>query len=1188
MGEAQNPRQSPQDGQQARRTFEQIQQMHHAMNAADKPDRTLAAAEEYVADNTYRQSEEAGSARKIDQGISMAALISADYQTVKDTEAFDRLDAFEQTAVITEYQKSARDIVRREVSDFDVSGHTAEELYQQGYVDYSRKLSDTEREKLEAWCTSPNPAADPSLAGTLEQMNLAGFNFDLSNMAVARTQVKGLLDDGTVSFRKELSQEAMDALKGLTEDTSRLSAVTKSKMMDTVRTRKLGQLKQDNDSVRKFMEQHPYATKMEWRRAMDASGKHAVLDEEAVSGLDKLFSTYGDITQSTGLYRRDATTRALTFFTGDLAPAINLMSMGGRMGYKAYDIAYRKWLEKSKDTSTEAYRKSLRESRDGLRSTNARTRYEARNRTRDIRREHRFEKKQAKKYGSDRKNWDSDSAPVKKRKSFDDTLKGKSLNKLNNSAAGKFLGKMFGLKGVLKKLALLLGKYLLIGFGVLSLSAFMAALALAPLLVVTFLAAGTFQYMFSSLSPEYAQNCINSLNILDEMYVRAVENETYLAYMKPGELGEVTGESIYESPKYDTQIKLDGTNIGQFVDEYGNEIASGNNILPIFSAFKYRTGCDVNESTYVAAAAYGQMMYWRTHSVSPVIGDGNSDGHLDFVEDCGCGEYKHTKPMFSPSGLVPSDKKGYCDDYNISVSEKTSCGKSEHVHGGIESSCYRRTCNGHHDESCYEWHVFTYPDGTVGSMRIRVCGTDCHYGSPFHTDSCYKFVCKKEEHTHSNQLSYNDHTYSTPCYKVTVTCNKHCPGHVTAQRTITCIMDITNIVKRDDLIFAEDAMTYGEDVFQWTGTVESNFTAWADRVGDWWAKLFGTTELFDTADFYNDYIMNTRYGVGGNEAVMFKAAGDTEHKAIFYENASILDAMLGSQQVQAILHTYSVDGSAIKEELKLNFLRGGRYRNYTRTEEPWYQALLDVYHVRSTYCKDGIPYASDYLSPFIFDTFTLDGEIPLFRNGWGFYDVSATDKWIWCVDPDFLLSCIGIYEDGYQYAVDAFHGESGIAFSNSAPSIDGSSIEDTDLRSAFAAVERLGSDAYIDGSMAYAVTRLMNELGNRTVTPELLISLGDSAWYDRMPETGFFVGANTLLARKYLYLTDHYEGSWEHAQERYYYLYVVSPAEDTGNWGASETYYYCLLYEAEAAGCFRFVLLSETELNLYERSLCIK
>lgn len=1182
--------------QDSQRTYQRLQDLHRTWTNTDRKDRLAASAEEYFADSTYRQSEESDAVRKIDRKLSTAALLSADYHITSNTEAFDRLSAEERDSVWEEYQDTARSLLKNEVGDYQSLGYDEETLYRQGYIEYKVKLEQSELDGLQAWLNSSNPADSPELAGLLQDLNTyRGCNFDLTNMVVARTQAAQILSDKQSVIRRELSQQASDAAQALTEKADEISAVTKSRIMDTVRNKRLDELKETDTSLRQFMEQHPNASAKDWQKAIDRSKnefsgkapegrrslnkrnlqtksdtdtKHEipVFTQETVTALEDTFHTFGEVTESTGFYRKNAATDVLAFFTGDLAPAVNLLNMGGKAVAKGYEIAYRRWLEKSKNAGTQTYRESLSKARQGIHSDNARTRYESRNRIKDIKREHRYEKIQTKRYGSDRPKWDKSGA--RRHKKFDDTLKGRALSKLNNNALSKALGKLFHLKKLLGKGLMKAGLFLGKGIAMLIGGMISMSIQLLPIILLAFYAAAAFSSLFSFLTPEYAQNCINNLNILDEMYMRAVENEARMKYTKSKD-GHFTKESIYTSHDYHTSILLDTTKVGQFINEYGEPVASGNNILPIFMAFKHRTGCDLNKETYVAAAAYGQMMYWRTHSVNETAGDNAEQAHLNFRTD-DCKDYKHDKSGTTTSDNIPYavyeedsiKKREYCKEATAKQGSKVICGIKEHTHAG---DCYSPVCGMEihlHSDNCFtddDNDIYT-EDGELLQL-VADCGEEEHA----HAQECLVLTCEKQEHTHSNALSkaysseYGCCTgYSYTCYKAVVTCPGHCPGHLEAEYSIQVITDIENIVKLDDLVFTPEARTFGWTVSQFFGTLEGNGKTFCQNISDWWKGLFNTTDLFGLDDFYENYVLDITYGMGKNEASMFKDFGDTKN-AIFYNNASVMPELLLSSSL-------------------VNY----RYR----TENP---QIFSGFGCRND-SENKVFDSTDYPSPFLVDSFEMEG-YSVFLNGWGFYPLtgSRNPDWVWCVDPDFLTAVTGTYADGYQYAVNAFYEESGLYFSNAAPGADVNELEDKNLTDVISALNRIADsfpevykkEHFMSTAFNYLADYLSGKDSSRYCPP--------SCWYEKAGKK-VEIETNTILCRKYIVNSENGKNTdtWVRSYNNYYYLYVISEAEKAGNYGAGEKYYYCLVHDADADRQFRFVTMSETDLKLYDRSYKIK
>jgi len=1304
MAEQENPRSSSQQNneQDMQKTYQQLQQMNRTWKSTDGSDRVAAIAKEYVDDSSVKQAEEVQVIQKADQKISMASLLSADYQTITNTEVFDRMSDADQAILVQEYYQETRNFLESEIGPYKSAGLTEEDVFRQGFVIYEKTLSTEEASQIQAWLDAEQNgtlSSDQSLKNLISDLNTQyHLQLDETNSAIVRAQLQNYLSQNKVPRRVECSQEALNAAQLLAEDRHTYSAETKSLMVETVRSKHLSELKANNASVRKFMEEHPNATMADFKKAMEASrealarnkreekeeeenqGRNssndtsaqnprdidieddsdnipssddsgtievdylsdsakaietkdttqrtsfyagddiriareqhiplkekmldptAVFDEEGLEELSKIFENYGELTQSTGMFRQDAAIRALSFLTGDLAPAINLLSMGGKAGKKVYDISYNRWLEKSKDASTQAYRESMKKAKDRTKSSSAAERYYGKQDVRELRAQKRFEKRQTKKYGTDRSKWGSQTPPTKPRTKFDDTIKGKLLGKLNNSKLGKALGKFFGLKAKFQQWAMKMGASLLkagaiayFKFAVATIAIGVIAVAIIPLVIAI---AG----IFSSVMPEYAQNAINNLNTLDKMYVFSVKNEIVNYYC---DHDEETGDPIYdkakyESHKWDVHLDLEDAKV-YFIDENSHDIPNGNNVLPIMAAFKYRTGAEIDHGSYVAASAYAKVMYWKTHTVEIEEGVPDYEAHLDFVEDCGCRSYKHEPTLDSK----PRDRKNICDDYEYEVTSKLKCTLAHHPQ---------------HTSSCYR----SYPRYRNG----RIVG----YSS--------RLVCTKPLHSHKAfPVTETEDSITTPCYHVRITCNGHCPSHVTPQRTVKCYMDVLNIVKRDNLIFTKESLTYGEDVLQWTGTLEQNFDEWVDTcLGPWWNRITHPNATYDFSrlDFYNEYIANTHYGTGKNEAKLYKNYGDNSTKAIFYSGASLYTSLVNDFKLRNSLgatykpltqltgalagpnrefvdslvanFTFITSGTTLdrlNEATNLSQVDpnnlDGLLRYKTRVDGidfDLYDKLLDHYKVQTHYLE-GNALATDYLSPFIWDVFTMDGETPTFRNGWGFYDreqpYADSYAWEWAIDPKQLTYAVGTYHDGYQAAIDYFHDEMGLYFNNGAISEKVLETNSTRLISAVDAIEetagRLGS------GRSYSPTDVFN-IFLQSITNNAAYHIYYGSMQGKNGDN-LTIGENMLLAKNHLATHEKYENvaTWETNYENYTYIYVIcevnSSDTNIGNWGAGEKYYYCVVYSPPAYGDFsndhllRITMISEEELNLCDRSVVV-
>lgn len=1215
--------------QTPQKTFEQIQDMHRAWNTHDKGDRGLAAAEEYIADSTYRESEESDAARRLNRYANTAALFSTDYHDNYNTDIYDKMTDAQKDALHDEYTAAAESLLKQ-VNNYGGVGRTAEDLYTKGFYEEDVKLSEQQITALQNWMENPLDAQDGNKV--IKDLNdLYGANISSTNMVAAKAKVSQIINDSKYTCRVDLSQELLNAAQAVTEKNRKdnISSITKSQIIDTVRTKRLNELKSTDKALQQFMEEHPNATAADWRNLIDNAKRHHGLDfsqsgiddpvkslstisnrnlplieANTALSLEEIFGDIGEVTGSTGLYKQDATMGALNFFLGDMGSVISTGHMLGKTVYNFKERAYDRWLKKSKDAKTADYRQKMSEARQGRNSANAGERYKSRNNTRDLKREHRYEKRQTRRYGADRSKWEKYTA--KTHKNFDDTLKGRVLNRLNRSPVGKALGKVFNIKKLIAEFVKKLGMGVMkwIGIGILGLIG--TAIQLVPLIVIVFYVVATFTSIFSSLKPEYAQNCINNLNSLDKMYMKAVENEVYIEYARQDEDGNYTDDTEFKSPDYHTYIKLDTTQVGQFVNEYGEEIGSGNNILPIFMAFKQRTGCDIDHDTYVAAAAYGQMMYWRTHKIDETTGDDSSNAHLNFRQcaesgETGCGIYLHKENKLNYYGIIP--KNTYSNDYRYNEDSKLTY-HAEDV----------EVCNNHSVElapvflGMHKCGKIEHPEHTsycYGPVQICAGITETHTE---HDSSCYTtgIVCGLEIHTHDTIITKHgtgkDAYYSNPCFDIKVECLGHCPGHMEAQYTIQCVMDIENIVKYDDLVFTEDSLTYGSTVNNWAGNLENDWRDFTTSISNWWSAAFNTEERFGLNDFYNKYILNTLYGVGNNEAAMFKDYG-TSTKAIFYNNYSLVNRFFSDSSLYYPLMSASETG---KNNLKKNFTsveetNGTSWnssinvRKSTEGLGPDVKTTIKKKYKISNATINTDYDSTDYLSPFLFDSFQLDGRYSTFKNGWGFYQEryrpggweKDPDSWTWCVDLKFLQSVTGTYDDGYQYAVDAFYEESGLYFSNAVPSIDMSTTSNTTLKNVVKALKQMEAnfpfkDTDIPAKMATAFKHLLGYLNGEQPRG----SASKNAYYGTADVTNDSLKAGTILGRKYIVNTER-SGSpdnWTKCSYDYYYLYIICEADKSGNWGAGEKYYYCLVYDPDVESQFRFVTMSATSLKLYEKS----
>jgi len=173
---------------------------------------------------------------------------------------------------------------------------------------------------------------------------------------------------------------------------------------------------------------------------------------------------------------------------------------------------------------------------------------------------------------------------------------------------------------------------------------------------------------------------------------------------------------------------------------------------------------------------------------------------------------------------------------------KLICEKPTHVHS---SSCYK---------NCSKYHSHTE--------------SKCTWG----------YICDEQggellEHTHSAEIMIDPEngTIYTPCYKVYASCKGHCSGHKTIKQNIECVMDIDNIVKYDNLVFTPEAFTYGDYIWQWSGTAEIAIDDFKAKVKNYWNSTLGNyNHMLDLDDFAETYIYDTKYGTSFNEAKMFR------------------------------------------------------------------------------------------------------------------------------------------------------------------------------------------------------------------------------------------------------------------------------------------------------------------------------
>lgn len=1308
---------SAEDTQKTQQTFERVQHMRTAIKNAEDGEAVSAAVTEYAKDSTYRQSDSYEAAKKIDRAVDYASLLASDDHINTNRSKFLKKSGAEQQALLDEYQQAAGSLLKAEFGDDYLQYNTHQSIAEKGVWIKESKLTQDEINTLNSWLSNPTNITLTEDAKDL--MRAHGVEVDKCNMSYLRSRAVTLAHDGKSVTSKGVNLQQRQAATTMMKDKSTLSSEEISTVMDSLRAKRLGEAAVNNESLQRFLDKHPKADKTAWnniikqsKRAQAEATKKGIdlaeefLDADAIKEVEAVFNDLGEITDSTGIFQQNAWRGLTNFFLGEMAAPINTAMMIGGIGKKIYNFGYNRYLEKSKNKATQEFRKSMRSARESLRGAQGReARYNAKRDIKDLRAKRRYERTQTRRYGSDPSKWKGTFKPGQ-RKAYGNTLRAKILKKLDNPIS-RFIGKIFGLKGKITKFVTGIFKKVLVFLGKAFLCLIAGGCILAPIFTIAFMGVTTFLYMFKVLEPKYAQNCINNLNYLDKWYVEAVEKDILYDHALLDEYGSVTGRSKFIHPKYETYIGLSesGAKVGKFVDEYGKEISSGNNILPIFTAFKYRTAADINESTYVAASAYGQELYWRTHKVSENVDDGAKTEKRDitvcpkdkleycispYVHEYGGGGGTVVETPYNPflddvkNGTFSEQRREYCDSpfiefYELNENTGKCWGqeKIEHTHSAEgQYPCWETTytCSGIHvhTDDCYEIRTVTptpspkessggktivltrvdknnptstqNPTPTPMTERVPVCGLTEH---PEHTDACFttEFVCDLEEHTHNFLQSEVYGTFyervglspegtasiyseapsgtgiirrETKCGYFSVSCPGHCPGHLEIERTIECTMDIEHIVQEDDLVFTSDALTIGEDVLQAAGTQK-------------WKNLVQNVGILPLEDWYtgeNSPFSTVPYG--GGDVKMYRDYSSDE-LAVLYNNESLAKALLdeinamSSSRYQRSLSTekLALIGAGLSINFNSRYSASNRYATNVRvpvfTEENLPPALRkefkNRYELTDVVSKD-ITNAVDYVSPFIYDNFAMSETVGgitinnyLFRNGWGYfpqvdYHISSNRRgeFQWFIDKDMLVSVSGGYDEGYQYAIEAFAEESDLYFNNGLPPVDIETISSPLLQKAVKAVREMKED--IDSGPYDSPDNPASALKTLFCYMD-----GDhSRYYDSEEATFYRYNSppqfsditpmyNTILGKKFLLNTEYTQstGSWNNQTFGYHYVYVIDEADKAGNWGAGEKYYYCLIYDTGVQDetktdtdtedyRFRFVTLSEKNLEFYESS----
>ena len=336
-------------------------------------------------------------------------------------------------------------------------------------------------------------------------------------------------------------------------------------------------------------------------------------------------------------------------------------------------------------------------------------------------------------------------------------------------------------------------------------------------------------------------------------------------------------------------------------------------------------------------------------------------------------------------------------------------------------------------------------------------------------------------------------------------------------------------------------------------------------------------------------------------------------RAIFYNNASLgtrfINNLSGSSSRWQLLN------GATKDQLKASILdvfKNNDWQNRyavnvrlpilakEKVPAEFKTELKEMYQLTDNISEE-ITNAADYVSPFAFDAFGITDTVAgnslthyLFRNGWGYFpktnvynsDGTTRGEWKWFVDDHLLNSASGYYTEGYRYAVEAFQTESNLYFTNGAPPVDITTIENPLLRRTVEAVRAMEEDI---NKGQYAAPN------NASAAFKTLFNYmrGVHAWnYGTSPNAFYGFGApviqeDTILGKKFLTNTENtvVQAGWRRQRFGYHYLYVISEAANTGNAGAKEKYYYCLIYDTDDHNekyHFRFVTMSEKNLEFFD------
>ena len=195
---------------------------------------------------------------------------------------------------------------------------------------------------------------------------------------------------------------------------------------------------------------------------------------------------------------------------------------------------------------------------------------------------------------------------------------------------------------------------------------------------------------------------------------------------------------------------------------------------------------------------------WKTNDTAKVTvvfwGENADDEEYSYLADATKEIYLKpgTKFTYTESGMLTCGK-----EVHTHGDACLSCGKTEHTHSAVGGSCYELTCgqtSHSHSTSCYEGvgsqvsPITSLPDNPTDGLvtdhwyygkLIYIKGKWYKYNGDTpeksnapticgqvesnhtHSDSCYKFSCTIEEHTHSATCytcGKEEHTHNSDCY----------------------------------------------------------------------------------------------------------------------------------------------------------------------------------------------------------------------------------------------------------------------------------------------------------------------------------------------------------------------------------------------------------------------------------------